>query len=87
MRSILIAALSLAVLSPLSVANAEVSIAVGPTTIPRGDATGARDITVSNEFFALAFAVDTAPAWGVAWCGILDLALIHIRRLRRRWIG
>ena len=74
MRSILIAVLSLAVLSPLSVANAEVSIAVGPTTIPRGDATGARDITVSNEFFAIAFAVDTAPPWGVARGGILDIA-------------
>ncbi len=76
MRSILIAVLSLAVLLPLAAANAEVSIAIGPTTIPRGDATGARDITVSNEFFAIAFAVDTAPPWGVARGGIIDIAPI-----------
>jgi len=54
--------------------NAEVIVAVGPTTIPRGDAIGARDITVSNDFFAIAFAVDTAPPWGVARGGILDIA-------------
>ncbi|MCZ6912800.1 MAG: CehA/McbA family metallohydrolase, partial [Proteobacteria bacterium] len=77
MRSILLVALSIAVLMPLPVANAEVSIAVGPTSIPRGDATGARDITVSNDFFAIAFAVETAPPWGVARGGIVDIAPVR----------
>ena len=77
MRSILVIALSIAVLMLLPGANAEVSIAVGPTTIPRGDATGARDITVSNDLFAIAIAVDTAPPWGVARGGIVDIAPIR----------
>jgi hypothetical protein len=51
-----------------------VSVEFGPTTIPRGDATGAGDITIRNEYFAIAFAVDTAPPWGVARGGILDIA-------------
>ncbi len=57
--------------------NAEVIVAVGPTSIPRGDALGARDITISNELFAIAFAVDTAPPWGVARGGIIDIAPIR----------
>ncbi|MDH3546266.1 MAG: PHP domain-containing protein, partial [Gammaproteobacteria bacterium] len=73
-RSILIVTLSFISLLPLSGANAEVSIAIGPTTIPRGDATGARDITISNDLFAVAIAVDTAPPWGVARGGIVDIA-------------
>jgi len=59
---------------PFTLANADVSVEIGPTTIPRGDATGAGDITVRNEFFAIAFAVDTASPWGVARGGILDIA-------------
>ena len=58
-------------------AHAEVSVAIGPTTIPRGDATGAGDITISNDLFAIAFAVDTAPPWGVARGGIIDIAPIR----------
>ncbi len=60
-----------------SQALADVSIATGPTPIPRGDAVGANDITVSNEWFAISIAVDTAPPWGVARGGILDIALIR----------
>ena len=37
---------------------------------------GARDITVNNGVFAVAFAVDTAPPWGVARGGIVDIALV-----------
>ena len=37
---------------------------------------GRQDITVSNEWFAISIAVDTAPPWGVARGGILDIALI-----------
>ena len=57
-------------------ASAQVEVVTGPTTIPRGDATGANDITVSNGIFAVAFAVDTAPPWGVARGGIVDVALL-----------
>lgn len=74
---LLVATLSLGVLVAVSAAKAELSVAIGPTTIPRGDATGVRDITVSNEFFAVAFAVDTAPPWGVARGGIVDIAPIR----------
>lgn len=56
-------------------AFAEISVHTGPTYIPRGDAQGERDITVSNGLFAVAFAVDTAPPWGVARGGIIDIAL------------
>jgi hypothetical protein len=53
------------------------SVEIGPTQIPRGDATAANDITVSNALFAVAFAVDTAPPWGVARGGIVDISIIR----------
>ena len=36
-------------------AAGEVTIEVGPTSIPRGDAQGARDITINNGVFVVAF--------------------------------
>ena len=75
MRTCLLVLIGVGVLLSAA-ANAEVSVAVGPTNIPRGDATGARDITVTNGGFAIAFAVDTAPPWGVARGGIIDIAII-----------
>ena len=57
MRRILLIALSLGVLVPLTAARADLAVSIGPTTIPRGDATGAEDITVNNGLFAVAFAV------------------------------
>ncbi len=59
------------------VAIADVTVEVGPTYIPRGDAQSARDITVNNGIFAVAFAVETAPPWGVARGGIVDIAVIE----------
>ncbi len=56
---------------------ADVVVNIGPTSIPRGDAQGDGDITVSTEHFAVAFAVDTAPPWGVARGGIIDIAIIN----------
>jgi len=50
---------------------------IGPTAIPRGDAIAANDITVSNGLFAVAFAVDTPPPWGVARGGIVDISIIR----------
>ena len=66
MRRVLVVALWFGALLPLSNANAEVTVAIGPTTIPRGDATGARAITISNDLFVIAIAVDSAPPWGEA---------------------
>ena len=54
-----------------------VTVRVGPTDIPGGDALGARDITVRNSLLAVAFAVDTAPPWGVARGGIVDVAVVQ----------
>ena len=76
MRFFQITFLTLAVLAQFQVANADVSVVVGPTSIPRGDAVGERDITINNGLFAVAFAVDTAPPWGVARGGIVDIAVI-----------
>jgi len=55
----------------------EVTVEVGPTPIPRGDAQSARDITINNGLFAVAFAVETAPPWGVARGVIVDIAVIE----------
>ncbi len=76
-RKILICTLAIAVLIPMSHLKADVTLSIGPTTIPRGNATGANDITITNELFAIAIAVDTAPPWGVARGGIVDIAPIQ----------
>jgi hypothetical protein len=75
MRKCLLVLIGVGVLASVA-AQAEVSVSIGPTNIPRGDATGARDITVTNGQFAIAFAVDTAPPWGVARGGIIDIAMV-----------
>lgn len=56
---------------------ADISLQVGPTEIPRGEAKGNRDITVNNGLFAVAFAVDSPPPWGVARGGIVDIAIVR----------
>ena len=56
---------------------AQITVQHGPTPIVRGEANGERDMTVSNGLFALAFAVDSAPPWGVARGGIVDIAIIR----------
>jgi hypothetical protein len=60
----------------LSVFSA-VTVTVGPTEIPQGNALDDNDITVKNELFAIAFAVKSASPWGVARGGIIDVAEIH----------
>ncbi|NQV85765.1 MAG: CehA/McbA family metallohydrolase [Woeseiaceae bacterium] len=77
MRNLRLVALIVVIVLSATAVHADVLVATGPTGIPRGDAIGARDITVSNELFAVAFAVDTAPPWGVARGGIVDIAPIH----------
>jgi hypothetical protein len=54
-----------------------VTVQVGPTAIEGGDALGVTDITVSNDRLAIAFAVETAPPWGVARGGIVDVAIVR----------
>ncbi|MFT5483672.1 MAG: hypothetical protein ACI9GW_002330 [Halieaceae bacterium] len=61
----------------ITVSAQSVSVAFGPTTIPHGDALGASAITIRNEFFAVAFAVDTPSPWGVAAGGILDIGIVR----------
>jgi hypothetical protein len=57
--------------------NEVVSVVIGPTPIPGGDAKGKTDITVCNQYFAASFAVETASPWGVAKGGILDIGIMR----------
>ncbi len=57
-------------------AHADITVTIGPTPIPRGEASGQNDITVNNGLFAVSFAVDSKPPWGVARGGIVDIAII-----------
>jgi len=77
MRRCLIVTISAWALLSCTAEDAGISVVIGPTTIPRGDAVGAGDITVNNGLFAVAFAVDTAPPWGVARGGIVDIAIFR----------
>jgi hypothetical protein len=54
-----------------------VSVQVGPTEIPKGNALGATDLTVRNDKLAFAIAVETSPPWGVARGGIIDIAEVR----------
>ena len=54
-----------------------ISVVIGPTTIPQGDALGSKAITIRNQFFVVAFAIDTPSPWGVAAGGILDIAIVR----------
>jgi hypothetical protein len=64
-------------LLPVSQSRAAITVEIGPTPIPRGDARGEKDITVNNGLFAISLAVDTAPPWGVARGGIVDIAIVR----------
>ena len=54
-------------------AHAAVRVIVGPTPIPDGEATAARDITVMNERLAFALAVESPVPYGVPRGAIVDL--------------
>lgn len=77
MRKILPVLALAAALIPMLATAGDVIVEWGPTPIPRGDARAAGDLTVRTERFAIAFAAETAPPWGVARGGIVDLALVH----------
>jgi len=73
----LLALFAVVLLAACESQEGDLSVVIGPTPIPRGDAQGARDITVISSKFAISFGVDTAPPWGVARGGILDVAIIE----------
>lgn len=77
MHRILLTAIIVLAWLPWSAVHAGLSVVVGPTAIPRGNATAVRDITVRNDDFAVAFAVETAAPWGVARGGIVDIAIVR----------
>lgn len=58
-------------------AQAAVTVVVGPTPIPAGDATTAGDITVVNEKLAFALAIRSAVPYGVPRGAIVDVAPVH----------
>jgi hypothetical protein len=55
-------------------ARAAVNVIVGSTAIVDGEATAARDITVSNEHLAFALAVESPAPYGVPRGAIVDVA-------------
>lgn len=56
--------------------HAGVSVRQGPTPIQGGSALAPGDLTVTNEYFAVSFAVASPPPWGVARGGIIDAAIV-----------
>ncbi len=77
MRRTLIIVCLLVVSTACSAPDPGVTVTVGPTPIPRGDARGANDVTVNNGLFAVSFAAETAPPWGVARGGMLDVGIVR----------
>ncbi|MBS0400595.1 MAG: hypothetical protein JSR95_18180, partial [Proteobacteria bacterium] len=66
-----------------AVVLASVRAITGPTPIPRGAATSARDITVVNEKLAFAIAVESHMPYGVPRGGIVDVAPVRDGRIER----
>lgn len=80
-RSALVAAILCAAIP--AVVLASVRAITGPTPIPRGAATSARDITVVNEKLAFAIAVESHMPYGVPRGGIVDVAPVRDGRIER----
>jgi hypothetical protein len=57
-------------------ARAAVSVVVGTTPIPDGEAVAARDITLLNEHVAIALAVESTAPYGVPRGSIVDVAAV-----------
>lgn len=53
-----------------------VRIIKGPTPIMEGEAKGPEDITLMNEYLAVAFGISTTPPWGIPPGHIVDMAVI-----------
>ncbi|WP_028575538.1 CehA/McbA family metallohydrolase [Desulfonatronovibrio hydrogenovorans] len=52
-----------------------VEVKTGPTDIVNGIALHEEDLTVSNEFYKISFAIGTTPPWGVPHGSIVDSAI------------
>ncbi len=84
-RTIVVIALSIIIVSLihplttlLTTINSEstqgVRVIIGPTPIMEGEAKGPQDITLMNEYLAVAFGVSTTPPWGITPGHIIDIA-------------
>ena len=60
--------------STLHGSSSGVIVIKGPTPIMEGEAKGPEDITVMNEYIAVAFGISTTPPWGIPPGHIIDLA-------------
>ncbi|WP_133469381.1 CehA/McbA family metallohydrolase [Paraglaciecola marina] len=56
---------------------AAVSIILGKTIIPGGNATSEKDLTIRNDKLAFSIALGSAPPWGVARGCIVDIANVQ----------
>ncbi|MGC8982202.1 MAG: CehA/McbA family metallohydrolase [Desulfurococcaceae archaeon] len=56
-----------------------VKIIWGPTPIMEGEAKGPGDLTIVNEYYAVAFGISTDPPWGIPRGHIVDLAPIDTK--------
>ena len=74
---------SVIALGALRDATASVSVLMGPTPIPRGNARAAGDITVVNEKLAFALAVESAVPYGVPRGAIVAVAPVRHARIDR----
>ena len=68
------AAIILPLLSTAQQANTGVKVIVGPTPIMEGEAKGPNDVTLMNEYLAVAFGISTMPPWGIPTGHIIDIA-------------
>jgi hypothetical protein len=50
------------------------SIIWGPSPIMEGEAKGSGDLTIMNEYYAVAFGITTTPPWGIPPGHIVDIA-------------
>ncbi|WP_459936876.1 CehA/McbA family metallohydrolase [Desulfonatronum parangueonense] len=57
-------------------AQGGVQVKKGPTDIVNGIALHEEDITISNEFYKVTFAIGTTPPWGVPHGSIVDSAIM-----------
>lgn len=53
-----------------------VKVIVGPTPIMEGEAKGPEDVTLMNEYLAVAFGISSTPPWGIPPGHIIDIAVI-----------
>lgn len=74
---------ALAVFALATPAAAAVTVAVGPTPIPGGEATAAGDITVANGRLAFAIAVQTPVPYGVPKGAIIDVAAVRNGKIEK----